>query len=681
LLNWPAECIGFYSVSRSANLNVNLQCIDIRRIYVEGFTIRNENRLKFFCCFSPSFSSTRCGYYRTKKADEGIARYEGLARETNFSGLLQANMLMVRMNVLSYLDTQNDNDLTQYKAYLDKMDTFLVQSKKEIQHPERAQIIGSLDLSITKYKNVFSSVVSLTEQQNSILNDQLVPQGEVMGEAIAAIIQSAYDDNDVKTVYHASHVQEKLLFGRLYVVKFLASNTQQDYSVAINSMDTKLVEEATELKQYLSNPAHQSLLSELLTAHQNYMSSLNDIHRLIENRNELINSTLKRIGPQVAKSVDDVKLSVMAEQDILGSEIKTNTNDSINLTLILSFVAILIGSISAYLLTIAITRPISQAVKAANQLAKGDLTIEVTSSSRDETGQLLASIQGTATNLRNIIATISGASIELASASQELAVVTEQSSQGVINQQTETDLVATAMNEMAATVNDVASNAANAAGAATQADNDASFGSQVVEKTILAINTLADRVNESSEKLGEVEHATLNIVKILDVIRGIADQTNLLALNAAIEAARAGEQGRGFAVVADEVRSLAQRTQGSTQEIQNMIEQLQAGTQSTVAVMTQGRTQATECVDHANETGRALHAITLAINVINDMNIQIASASEQQSSVAESINQNVINVKHIAEENAVAANQTRASAAEIAYLSEQLKELVDQFKI
>jgi methyl-accepting chemotaxis protein len=590
-------------------------------------------------------------------------------------------MLMVRMNVLSYLDTQNENDLTQYKAYLDKMDTFLVQSKKEIQQPERAQIIKSLETSITKYKNAFSSVVSLTEQQNSILNDQLVPQGEVMGEAIAAIIKSAYDDNDAKIVYHASHVQEKLLFGRLYASKFLTSNTQQDYGVAINSIDTKLLEKATELKQYLSNPTHQSLLSEFLTAHQKYVRGLNDVHQLIKDKNELINNTLKKIGPQVAKSVDDVKLSVMAEQDILGSEIKTNTNDSINLTLILSFVAILIGSISAYFLTIAITRPISQAVKAANQLAKGDLTIEVTSSSRDETGQLLASIQGTATNLRNIIATISGASIELASASQELAVVTEQSSQGVINQQTETDLVATAMNEMAATVNDVASNAANAANAATQADNDASFGSQVVEKTILAINTLADRVNESSEKLGEVEHATLNIVKILDVIRGIADQTNLLALNAAIEAARAGEQGRGFAVVADEVRSLAQRTQGSTQEIQNMIEQLQAGTQSTVAVMTQGRTQATECVDHANETGRALHAITLAINVINDMNIQIASASEQQSSVAESINQNVINVKHIAEENAVAANQTRASAAEIAHLSEQLKELVDQFKI
>lgn len=624
------------------------------------------------------------GILALKKASDGITTYEGLANDANLSGRLQANMLMVRMNVLGYLNTQSDNNIAQYKDYFDKMKTLLIQSKKEIQQPERAQIIDSVDSAITQYNNTFSIVVSLTEQQNRVLNEQLVPLGEVMEKAIASIIQSAYIGNDGQAgqaVYHASHVQERLLFGRLYVSKFLNSNSQQDYILAINAIDTKLSEEAAELKQYLSDPVRQSLLSEFLTAHQNYINSLNDIHRLIKNKNELFENTLSIIGPQVAQSAEDLKISVVTEQDILGSSVKVNTHNSINLTLFLSIIAIVMGSIAAYLLTTSITRPIRLAVKAANQLALGDLTIELTHFSQDEMGQLIESIQGTATNLRNIIATISSASIELASASQELAVVTEQSSQGIVNQRIETDLVATAMNEMAATVNDVASNAANAAIAANEADKDARLGSQVVEKTILAITSLSDSVNESSEKLKEVELATINIVKILDVIRSIADQTNLLALNAAIEAARAGEQGRGFAVVADEVRSLALRTQGSTQEIQHMIEQLQAGTQSTVVVMVHGRNQAAECVEQANATGRALQAITQAISVINDMNIQIASASEQQSSVAESINENVINVKNIAEENAIAANQTRASTSEIAHLSEQLKELVEQFKI
>lgn len=621
------------------------------------------------------------GIVALEKTDEGITAYRSLARETNLAGRLQANMLMVRMNVKDYLITKSDKDLAQYEDYLEKMNTFLAEAKKEIKQPERAELIKSIHFSVSRYESAFLRVVSLIEQRNGVLNDQIVPLGEVMRKAVADIIDSAYDDNDAEAVYHASRVQEKLLFGRLYVSKFLSSNSQEDYSIAVNAIDKKLGAEATELKQHLQNPIRLNLLSKFNKAQQGYVSGLVEIDRLIEEGNELIEKTLNRIGPQIAKNAEDVKLSVMAEQDRLGPELAASTDASVNLSMFLSVAAIGIGAIAAYLLTVSITRPIGEAVVAANQLAEGDLTIEIKNASRDETGRLLASIQSTATNLRNIVTTISGASTELASASEELAVVTEQSTQGIENQQTETDLVATAMNEMATTVHDVADNAAKAAEAANQADREAGVGAQVVAQTLSTINMLADRVNESSEKLGEVEQKSMNIGKILDVIREIADQTNLLALNAAIEAARAGEQGRGFAVVADEVRSLALRTQESTQEIQNIIEQLQVGTQSTVVVMNQGKEQAVQSVEQAQETGSALQTITHAISVINDMNIQIASASEQQSSVAENINENVINVKRVAEENAVAANQTRASTSEIAQLSEQLKELVAQFKI
>ncbi|MGR5145073.1 methyl-accepting chemotaxis protein [Photobacterium alginatilyticum] len=616
-----------------------------------------------------------------KETDNGITTYRSLARETNLAGRLQANMLMVRMNVKDYLISKSDKDLVRYEVYLEKMSTFLAEAKKEIQQPERAELIKDINSFISDYESAFTDVVSLIEQRNRVVNEQLVPQGEVMRKAIADIIQSAYDDNDAETAYYASHVQEKLLFGRLYVSKFLSTNSAEEYTIALNAIDKKLGIEAAELKLHLQNPTRLNLLSQFIKAQQDYVNGLVDIHRLIEERNELIENKLNRIGPQIAKNAEDVKLSVMAEQDRLGPELAASTDASVNLSLFLSVAAIAIGVIAAYLLTVSITRPIHQAVDAANQLAEGDLTLKINHAGRDETGLLLASIQGTATNLRNIVTTISGASDELASASEELAVVTEQSTQGIQNQQTETDLVATAMNEMATTVHDVADNAAKAAEAANQADSDAGVGAQVVAQTISTINTLADRVNESSEKLGEVEQESMNIGKILDVIREIADQTNLLALNAAIEAARAGEQGRGFAVVADEVRTLAQRTQDSTQEIQNIIEQLQAGTQSTVAVMNQGKEQAEYSVKQASEAGDALQAITDAIGVINEMNIQIASASEQQSSVAENINENVINVKRVAEENAVAANQTRASTSEIAQLSEQLKELVSQFKV
>ncbi|MCV2403975.1 methyl-accepting chemotaxis protein [Marinomonas sp. C2222] len=613
-----------------------------------------------------------------KHSENGNDQYISLVSDTNLSNQLQVDMFKISATVKNFLIDKGEEDLQEYKASLTNISDTLDQAKAQITATERATLISEIDNSINKYDQGFSNITKLINARDNINSQELIPLGDNMGKLISSIVQRVAD---TEAAYYASYVQEQMYVGRLFVMRFLESNSEADFNQAIENMEDILGEGIEELEENLEDEGVITLLDEFKQVHQKYIKSFNTINELIKEKNQVIENTLDIVEKQIAKNIEDVNSAIAKEQNSLGIEVKERIESSIELILLLSIAAMLIGTASAYLLTVSITKPIHQAVALSNQLSEGNLSIEVGATGKDETGLLLSSIQKTASNLRSMIATISGASNELASASEKLATVTKKTADGIVQQEAQTELVANAMNEMALTVQDVADSALSAEGAAAEADNEANSGSKVVDHTISGINLLNENVNESSDKLANVEKEVLNISNILDVIRGIAEQTNLLALNAAIEAARAGEYGRGFSVVADEVRSLASRTQESTQEIQSIIEKLQAGTKSTVDVMSRGREQAEQCVSQANDTSTALHTITKVISVINDMNKQISSAAEQQNTVALNINENVLNVKKIAQENAAASEETKQASTEIAKLATQLKDLTVKFKV
>jgi len=350
-------------------------------------------------------------------------------------------------------------------------------------------------------------------------------------------------------------------------------------------------------------------------------------------------------------------------------------------------IQLVVGLVIAAFIAIAIPPMIIKPLKRLNRhlddiaAGEGDLTVRLEEDSKDELGQLSVAFNRFVNKIHNLVSQAVDATQQLSQSAQGLVSVARESNDAVSQQLSEIDMVATAMNEMTSTVQEVAKNAGEAAQNASEADEEAGHGRQVVNQTVTTINELASSVENASNVINQLEKDSGNISVVLDVIKGIAEQTNLLALNAAIEAARAGEQGRGFAVVADEVRVLAMRTQESTQEINNMIETLQQSASDAVKVMEEGRSRAEQSVEQAGEAGNSLSSITEAVSKISDMNAQIASAAEEQSSVSEEINRNASSIQELAYTASQGSDKTTHSANEMADLAGVLHGHLSQFKV
>ena len=343
--------------------------------------------------------------------------------------------------------------------------------------------------------------------------------------------------------------------------------------------------------------------------------------------------------------------------------------------------AMLLGGAIGWVIIRQITQPLQQAVVIARRIGAGDLRDNSSELRRDEFGQLLLALSQSGDNLRGLLGQVGTVTAQLSAAAEQLSAITEQTRAGVDSQKLETDQVATAMSEMVATVQEVARNAEQASTATRQANSQASQGNLVVQRALTQIDQLADDIGTSADAVGRLSEESERIGSVMTVINAIAEQTNLLALNAAIEAARAGEAGRGFAVVADEVRGLAQRTQQSTAEIETLIGSLQQGAQRAAERMHTSQGMVGTTVGLANEAGVELQAITHTVTHIQAMNVQIATAAEQQSAVAEEIGRSVISVRDVAEQTSTASAHTATSAAELARLGTELQGLLSRFKV
>ena len=415
-------------------------------------------------------------------------------------------------------------------------------------------------------------------------------------------------------------------------------------------------------------------------AAQAEMMSLSQQNK-VEDMRTLINTRIKDGTDLMGEQLNKLIAINSADADTAGREAEGSYQQAVTGIVIVAVAAALMTVLLAWLLTRSIVTPLRKALEVAETIAGGNLTKVIEDAGKDEPARLLGSLSAMQTNLRQTIQHIAGSATQLASAAEELSAVTEEASKGLQQQNNEIDQAATAVNEMTAAVEEVARNAVSTSEASSQSNQAAREGRDRVVETVGAIQTMTQDVQNTALMIEGLATQGRDIGKVLDVIRAIAEQTNLLALNAAIEAARAGEAGRGFAVVADEVRALAHRTAQSTQEIEKMVAGIQSGTGEAVQSMQQSNQRTQTTLELARAAGVALEQITQSISLINERNLVIASASEEQAQVSREVDRNLVNIRDLATQSAAGANQTSAASHELSRLAVDLNGMVARFVI
>jgi methyl-accepting chemotaxis protein len=553
---------------------------------------------------------------------------------------------------------------------LSKLDEGLQTARKLLKQPDSIAMLDQQLAAVSEYKRAFADMTQATTNREAA-RAKLGATADNAVARVAEVEKSVLQGDSVAQFNSVIDLSKLIQQARFQVRGYTYSGKPEAEQPALDAIDNALKNlaslPATLPEQHIANlqQATDSLKGYRAAVSQfrdSQVASAAALKRMADQDNILFDTSKQLVNAQIAKRNSDAAQA-------------KNT-----LTLV-TLLALVFGLIAAWAITRQIVIPLQQTLNVVERVAAGDLSQNLDVQRRDELGQLQRTIQRMTVSLRELIGGISEGVTQIASAAAQLSAVTEQTSAGVNSQKVETDQVATAMHEMTATVQEVARNAEEACEAAIAADQQAREGDKVVGEAIAQIERLASEVGNSTEAMSHLKRESDKIGSVLDVIKSVAQQTNLLALNAAIEAARAGEAGRGFAVVADEVRSLALRTQKSTEEIEELIVGLQSGTQQVANIMDNSRSLTDSSVELTRRAGGSLTNITRTVSAIQAMNQQIAAAAEQQSAVAEEINRSVLNVRDVSEQTSAASEETAASSVELARLGTHLQMLVGKFRV
>lgn len=611
----------------------------------------------------------------------------------HFDGLkqmssLNSGLLKVRLLEQEYALRSDPKIVEQLHAGIDELNALAEQLKS--QSPASESRMAEVQQTLSAYRTSFDQFVDISQSKDlalemaswsvsSVANNLDVLQAgladdgtywlkDSKGEQGAEFIEQANQVSQVSRL-----MMQAMDEARVRLDKSRKTGLGDEVKTGKIQQADEAKTLAEELKGVVKDEGYLTVLGEVSTHIGNFSDKLSEYTDLLASEAQVS----QQLAANARQVVEQVKQAYAAEDQSMQAQLTTNTLQIIGS----SVVALLVGVIASLLITRLIVRPLRSVIAVAQRIAAGDLSGSIEVRRSDEIGQLMLSMQQMGAGLSGIVSGLQAGIDQLASSAHSLSAVTEQTNREVSHQQEETEQVATAMNQMTATVHDVARNAEEAALAAQSADDKVDSGQTVVRQSLQRIEQLASSSASASDSIENLSAEIQNIGTVLGVIKSVAEQTNLLALNAAIEAARAGEQGRGFAVVADEVRALAKRTQQSTEEIERLISSLRSGASASVAQIQSSGELVKLAVSDVLQTESALGSIAAAVSIIQQMNQQIAAAAEQQTSVAEEINRSVTNIRASADQSALAMRGNAASSTELALLGTELKGMVGHFRL
>lgn len=590
-------------------------------------------------------------------SSNGFIEYRVLARDTNLAGRLQANMLMVRMNVKNFIITGSEKDYISYHEYLSKMNEFLQEAHDNIKKPERQNLIDNIDKTVTLYEEAFENIYIMKSDYDNELNTYLNVKGVFLEDTLTDILISAEDDGDMSAAFYTSLSLKHLLLARIYVMKFIYDSYNMSAIDRVVEEFAKMQNNLDLLDHELENPERRKLLEEVISSKNIYMDHFDNLVEIIEKRKNIIDNTLDIQGPEIANWVEDVTLSIKNDQDAMGPILQAS-NDRANLLIIIILIVAVISGIFIALYTVfSVLKQLgadpNELQNIAKKIAKGDLRKDQDHTDNGKVQGVFLSMIDMRNKLTEIVDVSLSGTEQIASASEQLATGNQDLSSRTEQQATALEETSSAIEEMNSSIRSNADNTGSANKLASDALEKTNDGS-------LAVNSMIDSMNE-------ISISSNRIADIIEVINNIAFQTNLLALNASIEAARAGEQGKGFAVVAVEVRKLAKSSDKAASEIAEIIKN------SNIKVK--------EGVEIANEAGEMLTEINGVVKKVTILIGEISAASQEQLSSVDQIDQTLSSLDDNTQKNAALVEEAASSTEELSAQAQELNSTMQFFKI